>query len=300
MDLTEVVKSSGFKVFADIAKKGGKVKAINAKGCGGFTRKELDDLTGFAATYGGKGLAWVKVTDNGDGGWQSPIAKFLSDEEKASINETLEAAPGDLLLFSADKAFTANTVLGRIRLELGKRLGLMPKEGFDFVWVTDFPLFEYDEGQRRHVAIHHPFTAPRDEDLEKLDSDHSGEGRAGEVRSKAYDLVLNGVEIGGGSIRIHDPGLQVKVFERLGISKEEAKERFGFLLEALSYGAPPHGGIAFGLDRIVALMAGCESIRDVIAFPKTQKAFCPMSEAPSGVESKQLEELFLRVVKKGS
>ncbi|MCK4738654.1 MAG: aspartate--tRNA ligase [Deltaproteobacteria bacterium] len=293
-DLTSIVADSGFKVFADIATKGGKIAAINAKGCATYSRKDLDDLTALAGTYGGKGLAWVKLNEekDGDGGWQSPIAKFLSDKEKADIASKLDATVGDLLLFSADTTSVVNTVLGRVRLELGKRLDLIPKEGFNFVWVTDFPLLEYDAEARRHIAIHHPFTAPLDEDMDKLDSAPS------EVRSKAYDLVLNGVEIGGGSIRIHTKELQAKLFEKLGISDEEASERFGFLLEALSYGTPPHGGVAFGLDRIVAIMTGSESIRDVIAFPKTQKAYCPMSEAPSVVDKKQMDELFLRTMKK--
>jgi aspartyl-tRNA synthetase len=287
-DVTEVVKGSGFKVFSDAAKKGGIVKAINAKGSAGFTRKELDELTALAGTYGGKGLAWVKVTEKG---WDSPIAKFLTDDEKGSIEKTLEAAPGDLLLFSADMPAVVNTVLGRIRLNLAEKLKLIPEGMFDFVWVTDFPLLEYDVEGKRHSAVHHPFTAPLDEDLGKLDTTPL------EAKSKAYDMVLNGIEIGGGSIRIHRRDVQAKMFEKLGISPEEAKKRFGFLLEALSYGTPPHGGIAFGLDRLVAIMAGCESIRDVIAFPKTQKAVCSMSEAPSEVEKSQLDEINIRIKK---
>ena len=294
-DLTDIVKDTGFKVFASVAKSGGLVKAINATGCASFSRKELDGLTDFAATYGGKGLAWVKL--NADG-WQSPIAKFFTDDEKAAIEKATGAKEGDLMLFSADKAGVVNTVLGRLRVELGRRLKLIPSGaeaakdgGFNFVWVTDFPLLEYSEGEKRHVAIHHPFTAPLEEDMELLDKE------PGKVRSAAYDLVLNGVEIGGGSIRIHRRDLQAKIFGLLGISDEEAKDRFGFLLDALSFGAPPHGGIAFGLDRIVALMAGCDSIRDVMAFPKTQKAFCLLSEAPSEVDKKQLDELALRIKK---
>jgi aspartyl-tRNA synthetase len=288
-DVTGIVKDSGFKVFKDAAAKGGLVKALCVPKGAEFSRKDLDDLTGFAATYGAKGLAWVKLTAEG---WQSPIAKFLSDEEKTNITETTGAKAGDLLLFAADTAFVANTVLGRVRLNVACRLGLIPKEGFNFVWVTDFPMFEYDEGERRHVAVHHPFTSPMDEDVELLDTD------PGSVKAKAYDLVLNGVEIGGGSIRIHRSDVQARIFEMLGISKEDAEERFGFLLEALKYGTPPHGGIAFGLDRILAIMTGSDSIRDVIAFPKTQKAYCLMSDAPSTVDKKQLEELFVRVVKK--
>jgi aspartyl-tRNA synthetase len=264
------------------------VKTLNAKGCATFTRKELDDLTSLAGTFGGKGLAWVKITDQG---WESPIAKFFTDDEKGLIEKTLEAAPGDLLLFSADRPGVANTVLGKIRLNIGERLNIIPKDVFDFVWVTDFPLLEYDAEGKRHSAVHHPFTAPLDEDMEKLDSAPL------EAKSKAYDIVLNGIEIGGGSIRIHRRDVQEKMFEKLAIGKEEAKDRFGFLLDALSYGTPPHGGIAFGLDRLVAIMAGCESIRDVMAFPKTQKAVCLMSDAPSEVDRSQLDEINIRVKK---
>ena len=289
VDVTAQVAGSGFKVFKDAAtKKGGVVKLLSVKGGASFSRKDLDDLTELAATYGAKGLAWVKITEEG---WQSPIAKFMGDDEKAAIAEAAGAASGDLLLFGADTAFVANTALGRIRLELAKRLKLIPESTFEFVWVTDFPMFEYDEGDRRHVAVHHPFTAPVDPEGLKTDP--------GSVRAKAYDLVLNGVEIGGGSIRIHSSKIQSKVFELLGIAKEEAEDRFGFLLDALKFGTPPHGGIAFGLDRILAIMTGVDSIRDVIAFPKTQKATCMMSEAPSTVDKKQLEELFVRLAKKG-
>ncbi|MBI5599057.1 MAG: aspartate--tRNA ligase [Deltaproteobacteria bacterium] len=289
-DVTDIVKGSGFKVFADVASKGGVVKALNAKECAAFTRKELDEMTELAAIFGGKGLAWVKVTEEG---WQSPIAKFLTDGERKRIDAAVDAAPGDLILFSADKKEVVNAVLGRIRVKLGKRLGLIPKDSMSFVWVTDFPLFEYDETEKRYVAMHHPFTSPMDEDAGKLESAPL------EVRSKAYDIVLNGEEIGGGSIRIHDQKVQSKVFGLLGMGTEEARAKFGFLLDALSFGTPPHGGIALGLDRILAIMTRSESIRDVIAFPKTQKAFCPMSEAPSEVDKKQLDELSLRVVKKG-
>ncbi|MEE8574231.1 MAG: aspartate--tRNA ligase, partial [Thermodesulfobacteriota bacterium] len=285
VELTSIVAGSGFKVFEAES-----VKALNAKGAATLSRRELDDLTEFATRYGAKGLAWVKVNDDG---WQSPIAKFIPDEIKAKVTEETGAEVGDLLLFGADKPSIVNTVLGRVRLELGRKLGLIEAAGdkLDFVWVTDFPLFEYDEAEKRHTSIHHPFTAPLPTDMDKLDSAPLT------VRSEAYDLVLNGVEIGGGSIRIHSRELQAKIFDLLGIEKAEAEERFGFLLEALSYGTPPHGGIAFGLDRLVALMTGSESIRDVIAFPKTQKASCLMSEAPSSVGSKQLEELCIRVKK---
>ena len=289
LELTEItgeVAGSGFKVFADVAKKGGMVKALNAKGCATFSRKEIDDLTAFVAIYGAKGLAWVKMTEEG---WQSPIAKFFTDEELALLNRKLDAETGDLLLFVADVPQVANEALGRLRNHLGQKLGLTDKKNFKFVWITDFPLLEWDGETRRHVAVHHPFTAPRDEDVALLDSD------PGKARAKAYDLVLNGSEIGGGSIRIHDQAVQQKMFELLGIGREEAQEKFGFLLDALEFGAPPHGGIAFGLDRLVMILAGTDSIRDVIAFPKTQKATCLLSEAPSEVEEKQLRDLAIRL-----
>ncbi len=289
-DLTEVVRDSGFKVFDSAIAKGGVVKAVKVTNGADFSRKDLDDLTELAATYGAKGLAWVKVTKEG---WQSPIEKFLSDKVKDGIAKATGAGAGDLILFGADSAHVVNTVLGRIRLALGARLGLIPEglKDLNFVWITEFPLLEYDEVGKRYKALHHPFTSPVEDDIDKL------EEAPGEVRSRAYDLVLNGVEIGGGSIRIHDSEVQERVFRALGISDDEAAERFGFLTEALKFGTPPHGGIAFGLDRLVAIMTGSESIRDVIAFPKTQKAACLMSEAPSGVDKAQLDELFLRVVK---
>jgi len=289
VDLTALLSGSGFKVFADAASKKGVIKAICVKGGATFSRKDLDDLTEIAVSFGAKGLAWVKVTEEG---WQSPIAKFLSDAEKEGTAKALGAVTGDLILFAADKPSVANTVLGRLRTNIGGRLNLIPKDRLNFVWVTDFPSFDYDDAEKRYVAVHHPFTAPMDEDLAYLDTDPL------KVRAKAYDLVLNGSEIGGGSIRIHRSDVQAKVFEKLGIAKEEAEERFGFLLEALKYGTPPHGGIAFGLDRIMAIMTGSESIRDCIAFPKTQKATDVMSDAPSPVDQKQLDEIFIRVAKK--
>ncbi len=288
-DLTAKLKGSGFKVFADAASRGGVIKALCVPGGAEFSRKDLDDLTEIAVPFGAKGLAWVKLTAEG---WQSPIAKFLTDVEKKAIEESLKASVGDLMLFAADQAQIANTVLGRLRINIAGRLGMIPKEGFNFIWVTEFPMLEYDEAEKRYVAVHHPFTAPMDEDLDKLDTDPL------KVRAKAYDLVLNGTEIGGGSIRIHRSETQAKIFEKLGIVKEEAEKRFGFLLEALKFGTPPHGGIAFGLDRIMAIMTGSESIRDVIAFPKTQKGTDLMSDAPSTVDQKQLDELFIRVAKK--
>ncbi len=288
-DLTLMLTGCGFKVFNEAAASGGVVKAICVPGGGAFSRKDLDDLTEVAVSFGAKGLAWVKVTEQG---WQSPIAKFLSDAEKDSITKGLCASTGDLILFGADRASVVNTVLGRLRLNIGARLGIIPKEGYNFTWVTDFPMFEYDEAEKRHVAVHHPFTAPMDEDLDKFDTEPL------KMRAKAYDLVLNGSEIGGGSIRIHSSEVQSKVFGKLGMTTEDAASRFGFLLDALSFGTPPHGGIAFGLDRIISIMTGSESIRDVIAFPKTQKGTDLMSEAPSNVDGKQLDELYIRVAKK--
>jgi len=292
-DLTSIARGCGLKVFAEVASSGGLVKAINASGGATLSRKDLDDLTAFAAVYGAKGLAWVKLTDEG---WQSPIAKFFKDDEKAAIEKTLEAKKGDLLLFSADKPGIVNTVLGRLRLEMARRLSVLPKTGYNFVWVTDFPMFEYNDDEKRFQAMHHPFTSPLDEDVDKLDS--SNKDGMLSARAKAYDLVLNGSEIGGGSIRIHSSAVQSKIFGLLGIGEAEARQKFGFLLDALSFGTPPHGGIAFGLDRLIAIMTASESIRDVIAFPKTQKGFCPMSEAPGEVDKKQLDELSIRVTKK--
>jgi aspartyl-tRNA synthetase len=286
-DISELVRSSGFKVFADAVTAGGLVKALNAKGCAHFSRKDLDDLTDFAKIYGAKGLAYVKVLE--DSSWQSPIAKFFTPEELNALNAKLDARPGDLLLFAADSYRVANESLGRLRGHLGQKLGLAKKDEFKFVWVTDFPLLEWDEESRRHVAVHHPFTAPMDEDVPLLDTD------PGKARAKAYDMVLNGSEIGGGSIRIHDQAIQSRMFDLMGIEVDEARMKFGFLLDALEYGAPPHGGIAFGLDRLIMILTGSESIRDVIAFPKTQKATCLMTEAPGVVDEKQLRELSIRV-----
>ena len=286
VEISNLAKDCGFKVFADAVKKGGIVKLLNAKQCASFSRKEIDDLTDFVKIYGAKGLAYVKVQE--DGSWQSPIAKFFTDKEISLIDEAAGSQPGDLLLFAADTFKIANESLGRLRGLLGQKLGLARKDDFRFVWVTDFPLLEWDGEARRHVAVHHPFTAPLDEDIALLDGD------PGSARAKAYDLVLNGSEIGGGSIRIHNRDIQNKMFSLMGITAEEAEEKFGFLLGALSYGAPPHGGIAFGLDRLMMILTGSDSIRDVIAFPKTQKATCLLSEAPGEVDDKQLRELSIR------
>ncbi len=290
VDLSALVKDCGFKVFAEAVAGGGLVKAINVKGCASFSRKEIDDLTDFAKIYGAKGLAYAKVTEEV---WQSPITKFFTADELAALTKALGAELGDLLLFVADSARITNESLGRLRGHLGQKLGLARKDEYRFTWVTDFPLLEWDEESKRHVAVHHPFTAPMDEDVPLLSTD------PGKARAKAYDLVLNGSEIGGGSIRIHDQAVQSAMFELMGIGPEEARLKFGFLLDALTYGAPPHGGIAFGMDRLVMILTGSDSIRDVIAFPKTQKATCLMSEAPNVVDEKQLRELSIRLATRG-
>jgi aspartyl-tRNA synthetase len=287
-NVSDIVEGSGFKVFASVVKKGGIVKALNAKGCIGFSRKEIDDLTDFVAVYRAKGLAWIKVKEDG---WQSPIAKFFTDDEKAALAGRLDMAPGDLVFFVADHPKVTNEALGHLRNHLGKKLGLIDESQFNFLWVTEFPMLEYDEGEKRYQALHHPFTAPFESDYGKIESDPLS------MRSRAYDLVLNGSEVGGGSIRIHQKEVQDKVFKALGISADEAEKKFGFLLKALESGAPPHGGIAFGMDRLMMILCGQPSIRDVIAFPKTQKAACLLTDAPSEVAQAQLDELFLRVRK---
>lgn len=284
-DISDLAGGSQFKVFREVVEKNGKVKGINAKGSASLSRKELDDLTQEAVTRGAKGLAWLKVTPNGI---EAPITKFFPPELLKEIGARLEGAPGDLLIFVADREKVVHDVLGQLRNLLGKRLNLIDPKALRLLWVTDFPLLEYDEAEKRYVAMHHPFTAPLDEDLPFLTSDPL------RARAKAYDIVLNGTEVGGGSIRIHRRDVQSKVFDLLGINKEDAEAKFGFLLEALQYGAPPHGGIAFGFDRLTAILAGVDSIRDVIAFPKTQKGICLMTEAPSKVDPRQLKELHIK------
>jgi len=285
-DVSKAVRRSSFQVFKEAIEGKGIIKAINVKGGSSLSRKEIDDLTHFVQNFGAKGLISAKMGSNG---WQSSIQKFITEEERKAVDSAMNAIENDLLLFVAGPSKVVNQSLANLRLHLGERLGLIPKDDYRFVWILDFPLLEYDEAEGRYVAVHHPFTAPRDEDIRKL-KDHPEL-----VKAKAYDLVLNGSEIGGGSIRNHLREVQSLLFERLGMGEEEARERFGFLLEALEYGTPPHGGIAFGLDRLVMILSHAESIRDVIAFPKTQKGTCLMTDAPSRVDSKQLDELWIKV-----
>jgi aspartyl-tRNA synthetase, bacterial type len=289
VDITDIAKGSDVQVFANVAAQGGVVRVLNAKGCANWSRKELDDLKPFAERYGGKGLAWVTVKD---GEWRGPIVKFFKPEEIAALTERLGVEEGDLLLFSADKKKIVCDVLGNLRLKVGRQLGLIDDAAFKFAWIVDFPLLSWDEEAKRYVAEHHPFTRPAEEDLHLFDSD------PGAIRAQAYDLVLNGYEVGGGSMRIYKRDVQEKMFKALGFTMEEAHEKFGFLLDAFEFGTPPHGGIAFGLDRLVMLLAGRTNLRETIAFPKTANASDPMMDAPSRVEREQLAELHIRTVPK--
>ncbi|WP_142809273.1 aspartate--tRNA ligase [Tepidiphilus olei] len=291
-DVTDAVRDVAFKVFSGPANSGGLVMALRIPGGAQLTRGEIDDYTKFVGIYGAKGLAYIKVNDASrpdETGLQSPIVKNLHEQALRTILERTGAQSGDLIFFGADKPKVVYDALGALRTKIGHEKGFLAGADWAPVWITDFPMFEYDEEEKRWVALHHPFTSPKDEDLERLESD------PGSVRAKAYDLALNGWEIGGGSVRIHREEVQRRVFAVLGIGEEEARAKFGFLLDALKYGAPPHGGLAFGLDRIVAMMARAESIRDVIAFPKTQRAQCLLTQAPSPVDEKQLRELHIRL-----
>ncbi len=287
-DVSEVVKDCGFVVFKGALENGGSVRGINARGQGGMPRKKIDALTDFAKGYGAKGLAYIAIQE--DGSFKSSFAKFMKEEEMSALVSVMDGQPGDLLLFAADRTKLVCDVLGALRIEIAEQMGILDKNQFNFLWVTEFPLLEWSEEEKRFTAMHHPFTMPMEEDLQYIDSD------PGRVRAKAYDIVLNGTEIGGGSVRIFQQDIQEKMFEALGFTKESAYERFGFLLDAFQYGVPPHAGLAYGFDRLIMLMAKTDNIRDVIAFPKVKDASCLMSGAPNIVEEKQLEELGIAIV----
>ena len=287
-DITELVKNCGFGVFTGAIENGGSVRGINAKGQGSMPRKKIDALVDFAKGYGAKGLAYIAIQE--DGSLKSSFAKFMTEEEMSAIVSALDGQAGDLLLFAADRNKIVWNVLGALRVELAGQMGLLDKNEYRFVWITEFPQFEWSDEEERFVAMHHPFTMPMDEDLDKLESD------PGSVRAKAYDIVLNGTEIGGGSVRIHQADVQARMFKALGLTDEVANEKFGFLLDAFKYGVPPHAGLAYGLDRLVMLMAKRDSIRDVIAFPKVKDASCLLTDAPNIVDEKQLQELNIEFI----
>lgn len=291
VDIKDIVKNSTFKVFSDAAAQGGEIRGINAKGCADFGRKEIDRLTEYVKTYGAKGIAWIAIKENEV---KSSFAKFITEDELKAIIDKMDGKVGDLLLIIADKPKTAFASLGALRLELGRKLNLIGPDNkeYKFLWVTEFPLVEFDEEEGRYVAVHHPFTAPMDEDIEYLETDIA------RVRAKAYDIVLNGEEIGGGSIRIHDTKLQERMFNAIGLDIEKAWAKFGYLLEAFKYGPPPHGGLAYGFDRLIMFLTETDNIKDVIAFPKNQNAADPMSNSPSEVDEKQLEELGISITNK--
>jgi aspartyl-tRNA synthetase len=286
-NVTDVVKNCGFGVFTSAIASGGSVRGINAKGQGGMPRKKIDSLVSFAKDFGAKGLAYIQIQE--DGNVKSSFSKFLTEDELGALIKAMDGENGDLLLFAADKDKVVFDVLGNLRLELARQLDLLDKDTYNFLWVTEFPLFEWSEEQNRYVAMHHPFTMPMDEDLDLLDTE------PGKVRAKAYDIILNGTEIGGGSVRIHQDDIQEKMFEKLGFTKEQAYDRFGFLLNAFKYGVPPHAGLAYGFDRLIMLMAKEDSIREVIAFPKVKDASCLMCDCPNTVDEEQLEELKIAV-----
>jgi len=286
-DIKTLVTGAGFKVFDTVAENGGEIKALLVKGCAGYSRKQISDLETIARSYGAKGLAWMKKSADG---LASPILKFIGEDRSEAVFEALEGGEGDLILIVADTFEITCTSLGALRSHLGQALGLIPEKMFSFVWVTDFPMFEWDEEEKRYTAVHHPFTAPKEDQIHLLEENPA------KIQAQAYDIALNGFEIGGGSIRTHDMAVQKKVFETIGISEEEAEAKFGFLLSALKLGAPPHGGIAFGFDRIAMIFSRAESIREVIAFPKTTSASCLMTGSPSDIDEKQLKELGLKVM----